>query len=179
MKIKDLEFNCSPDTILLRQFEQMSIILNQEDKDAIEKYEEIFKSFGVTDDVLNEMTVAEFGKAIKDFVEESQKNNDVFVKEFDIDGYTYKAFDTLKVKDLRIISKYQTSVRYAGEMMAICFKRTDLSDVEHYADAHIRHKAQLFRDKLTADICIPYIVKVTELMVKGLSLGNEDTAKLD
>jgi hypothetical protein len=179
MKIKDIEFSCSPDAILLKQFEQMSIILNQEDKDAIEKYEEIFKSFGVTDETLNEMTVAEFGKAIKDFVEESQKNNDVFVKEFEIDGYTYRAFDTLKVRDLRIISKYQTNIRYAGEMMAVCFKRTNLTDVEHYADAHIRHKAKIFRENLTADVCIPYIVKVTELMVKGLSLGNEETAKLD
>ncbi len=68
---------------------------------------------------------------------------------------------------------------YAGEMMAVCFKRTDLSDIEHYADAHLKHKAKLFREHLTADICVPYIMKVTELLVKSLNMNNEDTAKLE
>jgi hypothetical protein len=42
-------------------------------------------------------------------------------------------------------------------MLAIMFKREDLTPTEHYADAHIKQKAKLIR-KLNANISIPYIM---------------------
>jgi hypothetical protein len=44
--------------------------------------------------------------------------------------------------------------------MALMFKRTDLSNTEHYDAAHLKHKAKLF-SKLKADISIPYLTFVT------------------
>jgi hypothetical protein len=41
------------------------------------------------------------------------------------------------------------------------FKRTDLSQVEHYTEAHLKHKAKLFK-QLKAEIAVPYLVFVTE-----------------
>ncbi len=40
--------------------------------------------------------------------------------------------------------------------MALMFKRTDLTNAEHYDPAHLKHKAKLF-SKLKADISIPYL----------------------
>ena len=40
-------------------------------------------------------------------------------------------------------------------MMAILFKRTDLSTTEHYADAHIKYKAKLFK-KQPAHLVVPF-----------------------
>jgi hypothetical protein len=45
--------------------------------------------------------------------------------------------------------------------MAIMFKRSDLSNTEHFADAHLKHKAKIFRTQ-KAELCVPYIVFVTE-----------------
>ena len=44
--------------------------------------------------------------------------------------------------------------------MALMFKRTDLSNTEHYDPAHLKHKSKLF-SKLKADISIPYLTFVT------------------
>jgi hypothetical protein len=49
---------------------------------------------------------------------------------------------------------------YISDIMALMFKRTDLSNTEHYDPAHLKHKAKLF-SKLKADIAIPYLTFVT------------------
>jgi len=41
----------------------------------------------------------------------------------------------------------------------VMFKREDLTPAEHYADAHIKHKAK-FICKMTADISIPYVMYI-------------------
>jgi hypothetical protein len=50
---------------------------------------------------------------------------------------------------------------YVSEMLAIMFKRDDLTAAEHYTDAHIKHKAKLIR-KLTANVAIPYLMFIAE-----------------
>ena len=37
------------------------------------------------------------------------------------------------------------------------FKDIELTNNEHYVDAHIRHKAKLFRENVTADVALPYV----------------------
>ena len=84
------------------------------------------------------------------------------VEEIEIDGYTYKAEMKLSVKDSRIVEKIikKDNKEYISDIMALMFKRTDLSNNEHYDPAHLKHKAKLF-SKLKADISIPYITFVT------------------
>ena len=50
---------------------------------------------------------------------------------------------------------------FVSEIMAIMFKRTDLSNVEHYDNAHLKYKSKLFRTQ-PADIAIPYLNYVTQ-----------------
>jgi hypothetical protein len=68
----------------------------------------------------------------------------------------------LSVKDSRIVEKIvkKDNKEYISEIMALMFKRTDLSNAEHYDSAHLKHKAKLF-SKLKADIAIPYLTFVT------------------
>ena len=170
MEIKGHYLRSKACDMRLNEWERAALIMQDNEKDTIEKYTDSFILLGLPEKVLNELTIPEFSEIIKQFNEDSATDFAVMVKDFEIDGYKYVAFDTLRVKDLKIISKYQaTKSMYAGEMMAVCFKREDLSDAEHYADAHIKHKAKLFREHLTADVCVPYIMAVTEQMVKSIN----------
>jgi hypothetical protein len=68
----------------------------------------------------------------------------------------------LSVKDSRIVEKIvkKENKEYISDIMALMFKRTDLTNAEHYDPAHLKHKAKLF-SKLKADISIPYLTFVT------------------
>jgi hypothetical protein len=68
----------------------------------------------------------------------------------------------LSVKDSRIVEKIvkKDNKEYISDIMALMFKRTDLSNTEHYDPAHLKHKSKLF-SKLKADISIPYLTFVT------------------
>ena len=69
----------------------------------------------------------------------------------EIDGYTYESYkDEFKVsvKDLKSIEKLisKNPNSYIAEMVAVLYKRVDLTDKEHYEPAHIKHKTTLFSD---------------------------------
>jgi hypothetical protein len=80
-----------------------------------------------------------------------------------LEGYTYEAQLKLSVKETKLIEKIVNTKpnHYISDILAIMFKRTDLSNTEHFTDAHLKHKAKIFRN-LKAEICVPYIVFVTE-----------------
>jgi hypothetical protein len=59
----------------------------------------------------------------------------------------------------KIISR--KSHNWISDLLALMFKRSDLSPTEHYAEAHLKHKSKLFK-QLKAEIAIPYLVYVTE-----------------
>jgi hypothetical protein len=52
-----------------------------------------------------------------------------------------------------------------SDIMALMFKRTDLSNTEHYDSAHLKHKSKLFKTQ-PADISIPYLNYVTDTITK-------------
>jgi F0F1-type ATP synthase delta subunit len=103
----------------------------------------------------------------------------VLLKSFEVDGYTYQAYDTdfrLTAKDTKVIEKILANKHkgYVSEVLAVLFKRTDLSKVEHYADAHIKLKAKLIRE-LKAEVAIPYLVAVADQINKHVQSLNEPT----
>ena len=55
--------------------------------------------------------------------------------------------------------------KYISHLMAVWFKRSDLTKTEHYTDAHIKQKAKLF-SQLSAELAIPYATFI------GLKLSN-------
>lgn len=153
----------------LWQFEHISTILNNKHTDTIEKYIKVLVYWGVSKEYLNDLSVDEFGEIIKSLNESNVTNTD-YLKEFEIDGYTYRAYDEefkLKVKDLQAIERCFRNEKYLCRMMAVIFKRTDLTDAEHYSEAHIKHKAKLFKD-INAEISIPYLAYVGGLFAKQL-----------
>jgi len=148
--------------LTIEQFEKISQILNNQEFDNVEKYVEMFKYLGVDEKMWDDYPFSEFIELVKQFNLDSYTPQEA-VTSIELEGYTYTAEMRLSVKETKLIEKIVNSKpnHYISDILAIMFKRTDLSNTEHFADAHLKHKAKLFRSQ-KAELCVPYIVFVTE-----------------
>jgi hypothetical protein len=148
------------DELTLEQFQKISAIHNNEEYDTLEKHCKVFEYLGITEEEMD-VDFDLFLANVKEFNNNNYEKKDP-IEEIEIDGYIYKAEMKLSVKDSRIVEKIvkKDNKEYISDIMALMFKRTDLSNTEHYDPAHLKHKAKLF-SKLKADISIPYLTFVT------------------
>lgn len=164
IKIFEREIPNKMDELTIEQFEKVTEISNNQELDNIERYIKIFEYFGVKESEWDEHDVelSDFIDKVKEF---NANNFDVkdAVESFELEGYTYEAKMKLSVKDTKMIEKIvaRKSHSWICDLMALMFKRTDLSSTEHYTEAHLKYKSKLFK-QLKAEISVPYIVFVTE-----------------
>jgi hypothetical protein len=73
----------------------------------------------------------------------------------------------LTVRDTKLIEKIAIAKPkgYISDVLAIFFKRDDLTNAEHYADAHLKLKAKLIKE-LKANVAIPYLLFITKKLAK-------------
>jgi hypothetical protein len=148
--------------LTIEQFEAITDINNNHELDPIDKHLQVFAYLGIPESEFWDYDVAEFVGMVKQFNSAERKDYPV-VEELEIEGYTYKAQMKLTVRDTKLIEKITLKKEkgYISEMLAVMFKRTDLTPAEHYTDAHINHKAKLIR-KLNAAISIPYVMFIAQ-----------------
>lgn len=160
--IFDREIPNKMDELTIEQFEKISQILNNQEFDNIEKYVEMFKFLGIDEKLWDDYPFSEFIELVKTFNLDSYTPQEP-VASIELEGYTYTAEMRLSVKETKLIEKIVNTKpnHYISDILAIMFKRSDLSNTEHFADAHLKHKAKLFRSQ-KAELCVPYIVFVTE-----------------
>jgi len=160
IKLFGKEIPSKMDELTLEQFQKISAIHNNEEYDTLEKHCKVFEYLGITEEEMD-VDFDLFLANVKEFNNNNYDKKDA-IEEIEIDGYTYKAEMKLSVKDSRIVEKIvkKDNKEYISDIMALMFKRTDLSNTEHYDPAHLKHKAKLF-SKLKADISIPYLTFVT------------------
>lgn len=178
MKFKEYEIPNRLDEMTISQWEGVNLIMGSDDT-TISKYLKVFTSFGVKESEFDDLQISEFSKMIKEYNDIPNEQIDL-VKTITIDGYTYESYKdefVISVKDLKNIEQaFQsgTTDRMAF-MVAVLFKRTDLSNTEHYAPAHIKHKVKLF-GKQKASLAMPFVGKVNEeLEYVFRGLKEEDT----
>lgn len=162
ISVFDREIPNKMNELTIDQFERISQILNNKEFDNIEKYVEMFKFLGIDEKQWDDYPFSEFIKLVQEFNLDSYTPQEP-IGTIELEGYTYTAELRLSVKETKLIEKIVNTKpnHYISDIMAIMFKRTDLSNTEHFADAHLKHKAKIFRD-LKAEVCVPYIVFVTE-----------------
>jgi hypothetical protein len=148
----------------VKDYEFVSAKLNNKHLDNIEKYLAIFEYLGADMTYVNNLQFEAFKQLIIDF-NQQDKTEFPTIEEVEINGYTYKASTEIKVKDLKHIEKVFKQEKYISNLLAILFKRTDLSDTEHYTKAHLQLKAKLFREQ-PATLCIPYLMAVGQTFQK-------------
>jgi len=146
--------------ITVEEFEKISAIHNNPDFDNIEKQIKVFEVVGVEEDEWDDFKY--FVEKTKEFNTDNLDNKEP-VSELELEGYTYKAEMKLSVKDTKLIEKIivKENKHSVSDILALMFKRTDLTNTEHYDNAHLKHKSKLFRLQ-PAEIAIPYLTFVTE-----------------
>lgn len=153
--------------LTIEQFETITDINNDTTLDPIDKHLKVFAYLGIPESEFWDYDVADFINVVKEFNSIQHQDHDV-TEELEIDGYIYKAEMRLTVRDTKMIEKIALHKEkgYISEMLAVMFKRIDLTSTEHYTDAHIKQKAKLLR-KLNADICLPYMIFIAEKIGKN------------
>jgi len=145
--------------ITVEEFEKISAIHNNKELDNIEKQIKVFEVVGIEEDEWDDFNY--FVEKTKEFNTDNYEAKDA-VTELEIDGFTYKAEMKLSVKDTKLIEKMivKENRHSVSDIMALMFKRTDLSNTEHYDSANLKYKSKLFRTQV-AEIAIPYLNFVT------------------
>jgi len=169
VEIRGYQINNQVSELTIDQFEKVSKILNDEELDKFEKWADVFILLGVPIDEVNDMDFDEFIHYVKDFNSVESNTDLEMIQEFELDGYTYRAYEDefkLRVRDLKMIEKAmgKDNKNYFAKLLSIIFKRTDLTNAEHYENAHLKHKEKLFKD-LNATIVVPYIVAVSRKLI--------------
>jgi hypothetical protein len=167
----------------IQTFEKVSSFINDNEAETFEKWINIFVYLGADESEINEMDFNEFRELVREFNQASEKIAPVYTQMLEIDGYTYQSFEEefkLSVRDLKYIEKSikKDPTNYLARMMAIIFKRTDLTPTEHYADAHIDFKTKLFK-KQNAELVIPFVAYVGNKLNETIQKVKEDTENED
>lgn len=160
------------------EFETISGIMNDKDKNTIEKWSEIFVFVGLPQEVVDEFDTFAFIEVIKEF-NMTDISKIGFQKEIVLNGITYKAFDEefkLTVKEMRLIEDYikKNENRYLGDMLAVIYKRDDIEKSMNFDKAHIHFKAELIRKEVKADVAIPYLKFLSKKLVKDFEMLNAE-----
>lgn len=165
--------------LTVKQFSKVNEILAQQ-IEPIEKWYQIFESLGAIESEIDDMDFNQFKEAIKEFNIAENKDTEI-LQTLEIDGYTYKAFETefkISIKDLKKIEKAvkEKPYNYIADMLAVVYKRTDLTNAEHYENAHIKHKSKLFSE-LKANVALPIVWHVAKKLTEAAENIEDDSVE--
>jgi ribosome-associated translation inhibitor RaiA len=154
----------------IAEFESLNVIMNNSENLQIERYVDYIEKYIKGDDLYS---VSD--EEIFNLVELVNKKEDIsrdLIKSFEIDGYNYVSYiEEFKITaiELSLIEKKinKNPSKYFSYIIAILFKREDLTNKEHYTDAHLKHKEDLF-SKQKADIFYPFILAVADKLAKNI-----------
>lgn len=165
--------------LTIEQFDKLNAITRDDSLDNIEKYIAKFVYLGVPEDAFDEMDFEDFKQCILNF-NDSPPYPTEKVLSFEFDGYTYEANETIGVRDLGLIEKCwkQNTDNFASEALAILYKRTDLTKKEHYSNAHIKHKAKIFKSQ-KAEMAVPFVLDIIRQLTDTAQKLNEATEELE
>jgi hypothetical protein len=167
--------------LTVHQFEHITTIHGRTDIDAIEKHLDVFIYMGIPESEFDDVSIEDFREYVKLF--NDLEGTPEIQKTLDLEGFQYTAYSgddfKLSVRDTKYLERIMKDKHkgYLSEMLAVLFKRDDLSKVEHYTDAHIKHKAKLIRE-LKAELAIPYLVEIGQKLSTQIT-KNEATEVLE
>jgi hypothetical protein len=59
---------------------------------------------------------------------------------------------------------------WGHKAFALVYKDVELTDTEHYTDAHIEHKSKLFGDAVNADVAAPVIFQLSRIILEHIQI---------
>lgn len=176
--IKGYEIPNLPSELTVEQFDKINAITKNNLLDNIEKEMEKLIYLGVPSEVFEDMdSLEEFTNIVREFTDIPPVSKERVFK-VEIEGREYVASERPSVKDIGLIEKaWKTNTdNFSAEMLAILFKRSDLSRVEHYAPAHIKHKTKIFKQQ-KAELAMPHVYELLSIITKSTKKIADDTTK--
>jgi len=166
LTIKGVEYEVrnEPNEVTLNELAKIAGILEKEG-DYVGKWLSVIEMLGSRElvEVLPQKQFVDLVKSINisDVTQE-------VVKSIEINGRVYECdLDNLTAKDMSMLEKAVAKGGSWGvRAFAIVFKDVDLTSTEHYTDAHIKHKADVFGQNVTANIAAPVIFALSKLVVE-------------
>jgi hypothetical protein len=178
--IKGVEVPTQITDFNIGQFETATKILNDEKVTYVERYIDLLEAFKLPSEFIDNLSDDELFEIIKSFQKKSEDIPLGLKRTIEIDGYVYATFEeggefNIKAKDLSLIEKaFSDKSTFFSAVLAVIFKREDLRTVEHYTPAHLKHKANLFKELPAVDF-YQYIVWITKKLSEKIKSLNVDT----
>jgi hypothetical protein len=153
----------------IRDFERINYYI-QKDNDFFTHWINIFVYLGVPEDVVDDLDGNDFINIVKHI-----STNDIgceFVREIELGGYKYVCEfkndePRITANMFKYIQKACNKDYYISDIMAILFKREDLTLNEHYDKSHLEYKSVLF-SSLPASMCLPYMTYIDIKYVENI-----------
>ena len=154
------------DELTIEQFEVITELSNNKELDAVDKHLQIFASLGLAESEFYDVDVADFIEYTNQFNNIPEVNYPT-ISQIELAGYSYTAEMKLTVRDTKLIEKIAIAKPkgYISDVLAIFFKRDDLTSTEHYAEAHLKLKSKMIKE-LKANVAIPYLLFITNKLAK-------------
>lgn len=126
--------------ITVKQADECFLILNNEKNSSI--FDKCIKIHNLLNGENDELTVGQ----LKDFVGEFTKHfNTTFDTEKEVKGYVLSSVIT--AKDIALIEQeVKKNTKWLLFATALMYRDERVTEIEHYTDAHIRHKMTIFSD---------------------------------
>jgi hypothetical protein len=167
--------------LTIGDFEKISSILNDTDKNYIDKWSEVFIYLGVPEYVIDNFEAETFIQIVKQFnLMDTKMSNKKIEKLINVDGIDYIAFDgdefKMTVKQLVLIEDFikKNPNRYLGEVLAVIYKGVNIDDNMHFDKAHIKHKAETFRKFVNANVAIPVLGFLSKKIINDTTLFEDE-----
>jgi hypothetical protein len=175
---KTFEIRNNVTEFTIGEFETLSAIMNDDEKNYIEKWSDIFQFLGVPEDVVDNFDTFDFIDLIKQFNflgDEEFKMKQTIV----LNDIEYHAFDEefkLTVKEMRLIEDFinKNSKRYLGDILAVIYKRSDTDKTINFDKSHLHFKAELIRKEIMADVAMPLMSYLSKKLIKDYNLLTND-----
>lgn len=173
---KDYEIRNQLNELTIGEFEKLSEIMNDKEKNSLEKWSLIFAFLGLPVDVIDSFDTFTFIDIIKEFNIFNLSSVE-FAEKLTLKGIDYclKTTDNglhITVKEMKIIENFviKDNSKYLANMLAVLYKRPDVDANITYDNAHIKFKADLIRDEITADVAIPFITFLSQKLLNDYEL---------
>lgn len=163
-----------PTEMLIKDFEALTAITNDTSRGELDRFLSAFDCLGVPADIVDQMSKDQFITNAK-LLRAAKYDDALPPNEVEVGGRKYVANITdelnLSARDVVAIEKVAKAhgKQFPSMVMAIVYKDVELSNTEHYTEAHIKHKASLFRGAFSCQYAIPLLVRISKETVKDLA----------
>lgn len=160
--IQGVDYPIKPSEMTLKQWTDVSFLIQKFEKEPIMQLEGVLKSIGVPSEVIDTVELSMSKELSSEMVEDASE----YQLHDEVDGYKLTLDLPLNIKLSKKIDHIgRTFENPTVAILAFFYRDEKLTDAEHYADAHIKHKMKKF-EKLPASKFIVATGLIMEFLTK-------------